>query len=206
MKDSYPKFITVEGIDGSGKTTIIPFMVEYLKDLGYKVVQTRDPGSTPLGNQLRQILLNTPMSIKTELKLFDTIRQDMIDNVIKPNVRDGLIVISDRYVDSTFAYQGFGRGLLEEVTEMYKEVLLPVKTILLDISVEESVKRMKARTATTGEQEDRFDAEKLQFKQKLYEGYHYQADKHPNRIDKIDASGPIEQVKLNVAAWLDRHF
>ena len=145
MKDNYPKFISVEGIDGSGKTTIIPFMVEYLQDLGYQVVKTRDPGSTKLGNILRDILLNTPMSPKTELKLFDTIRQDMIDSVIIPNISKGIVVISYRYLDSSFAYQGYGRGLLKQVEELYKDVLLPDKTILLDITLEESIKRMKYR-------------------------------------------------------------
>lgn len=206
MKDNYPKFISVEGIDGSGKTTIIPFMVEYLQDLGYQVVKTRDPGSTKLGNILRDILLNTPMSPKTELKLFDTIRQDMIDSVIIPNISKGIVVISDRYLDSSFAYQGYGRGLLKQVEELYKDVLLPDKTILLDITLEESIKRMKSRNSSTGEKEDRFESERLQFKTKLYEGYHEQARKNPDRIVKIDASGPIEQVKLNVASWLDTYF
>ena len=206
MKEKYPKFISVEGIDGSGKTTLIPFMVKYLEDLGYQVVKTRDPGSTDLGNILRGILLNTWMSPMTELKLFDTIRQDMIDSVIIPNVSKGIIVISDRYLDSSFAYQGYGRGLLKQVEELYKDVLLPDKTILLDITLEESIKRMKSRNSSTGEKEDRFESERLQFKSKLYEGYHEQARKNPDRIEKIDASGSIDQVKLNVASWLDKYF
>lgn len=205
MNQNCPKFISIEGFDGSGKTTALPFIIKHIEDKGYKVCKTRDPGSTPLGNTLRDILLSTPMSPMTELKLFDTIRQDMLDEIVRPFISKGYVVISDRYVDSLFAYQGYGRGLLKEVEEICQGLFLPDKTILLDISLEESNKRMSSRNAANGIS-DRFEEEKAEFKKKVHAGYLAQADKNPDRIVKIDASGTVEEVQANLVKWLDSYF
>lgn len=206
MKLNVPKFISVEGIDGCGKTTMTKFLAECIRNKNYEVVVTKDPGATSLGNKLRQIVLNELMSPMTELKLFDAIRQDMIDNVVIPNILNGKIVVSDRYIDSMVAYQGYGRGLHKEVEKIIKDTLKPDKTILLNISLEESIRRLKNRNSFSNAKENRFDSEKMEFKKRVYEGYIEQARLYSNRIDVIDASGSIEEVKSKIKNWVNKYF
>ena len=197
-------FISLEGIDGTGKSTMISHLAKCLEAKGYKTIITRDPGSTPLGNDLREILLTRVMSPLTEIKLFDTIRQDMIDNIIIPNINSGFVVISDRYIDSTIAYQGFGRGLLKEAIETTQKCKQPDYTILLDIPLEVSLERLKK--CLGDDNKDKFDMIDIAFKQRIMEGYKAQAKEHPNRISTIDASGTVEEVQSLLFDWIDSRF
>lgn len=192
-------FVSLEGIDGCGKSTAARYLVEYLKSIGLNAMFTREPGGSHLAEQIRQIIINESMSSMTELLLFQAARYDHIENVIKPALNNGFIVVCDRFIDSTYAYQGYGRGLINEVLELEKIVLKgfePDYTLLFDVSVEEAHKRLVKRSGddTTNEL-SRFDKEENEFKKRMSKGFIRRYYQNRHRFMLINAAGDIESVQ-----------
>jgi len=198
-------FITVEGMDGSGKTTQIAYMKTHLSSLGCEVLMTREPGGTRISENIRSIILNpdyTEMSNTAELLLYSAARAQLVEQVIKPSIENSVTVICDRYVDSFYAYQGFGRGvgyeLLEKITYIAVNGMTPDITFFFDLDPEIGLKR---RLASSGS--DRIENEMMDFHRKVYEGYKVLAMKYPKRIKTIDAARPEEEVWKDVRRQLD---
>lgn len=194
-------FITFEGPDGSGKTTQIARLVEYLCAAGYAVLSTREPGGTSIGDQIREVLhalKNDAMLASTELLLYSASRAQLVGEVIRPHLERGGIVISDRYADSTLAYQGYGRGLdleaLRAVTAFATGNLRPDLTILLDMSVEEGLQRRKHG----GGEWNRLDQEAVEFHARVRKGYHTLAQSDPHRWVVIDAAREADEVQREI--------
>lgn len=185
--------ITLEGIEGSGKSTHAKDLADFLRAKGYSVLLTFEPGATELGRSLREILLSPQGMVDpwVELFLFLADRREHVIKVIVPALRRGTFVICDRYVDSTLAYQGYGRGLplpfLRQANAMAVEGQWPDLTLLLDCPVEEGLRRAKG--------EDRLQRETLAFHQKVRNGYLQIAREEPQRVILIDSSRPREEVK-----------
>lgn len=186
-------FITFEGIDGSGKSTQLELIANSLQQLNSDIVITRDPGGTKLGCKVRNILLNYEGHIapKCELFLYLADRAQHINEKIIPALNEGKIVLCDRYIDSTLAYQGYARGLdIEEIKYLNKIVTdstMPDLTIIFDVTLETSIKRI-------GDKKDRLESEKSEFHKKVREGYLDLAKKSPERIKIINANNDIETV------------
>jgi dTMP kinase len=190
-------FITLEGPEGSGKTSHIPRLVEYLREKGYTVFSTREPGGTPIGEQIRDVihdLKNQEMHPRTETLLYQAARAQIVEQVIKPRLADGEIVISDRYYDSTIAYQGYGHQQdLEQVRALVKYAtggLVPDLTVLLDLDVEEGLKRKKKDNEW-----NRLDAYTVEFHQRVRQGYHEMVEAEQSRWVVVDASQKWESVQ-----------
>ena len=188
-------FITFEGTDGSGKTTQIKMLTEYLEKSGRQVINTIEPGGTGLGKKIRHILLspeNTGMSSRAETLLFQASRAELVSKVIKPALQSGKIVICDRFFDSTIAYQGIARGLgVEDMLDMSLWAtggLEPDLTFLLSIDFRKGKKRL------SGESPDRIEMEEDSFQQKICQGYRELAARFPDRIAEVDAGLSIEEV------------
>lgn len=201
-------FISVEGTDGSGKTTQIRLMREYLESKGCQVVLIREPGGTKIGEKIRSIILdpeNSEMGIITEMLLYASARAQLITQVIKPALESGSAVICDRFVDSSYVYQGFGRGiemeLIECINEAAVEGLMPDLTFFFDISPEIALKRRISESAA-----DRIEKERMEFHMKVYEGYKNLAERYPERIKRIDSSRNIEDIAVDVRGWLDKRL
>jgi len=199
-------FITVEGTDGSGKTTQVRRMEAYLKEKGYDVLLVREPGGTRISEKIRSIILdpeNQEMGIVTEMLLYASARAQLVFEVIKPAIENGKIVICDRFVDSSYVYQGFGRGIsLETIEEANRAALggiSPDITFSFDVSPEIALKR---RFASTGA--DRIEKEKMAFHMKVYDGYKKLASMHTERIKTIDSTRSVEEIWEDVRKWLDR--
>lgn len=191
------KFITVEGIDGSGKTTQISFIVDFLKRYGYEIIYTREPGGTPLAENIRQTLLNREnikISPITELLLYLASRAQHTYEVINPSLENGIWVVSDRYHDSSVAYQGAGRGIGEEqVWEMSlfsSNGLIPDLTILIDIEPETAIMRMK----NCGKIPDRLENENLSFIKNVRRGYLWTAERFKERVKVVNGEKKIEDL------------
>ena len=198
-------FITVEGTDGSGKTTQIANMQTHLASLGCEVLLTREPGGTRISESIRSIILDsayTEMSITAELLLYSAARAQLVEQVIKPSIEKCVTVICDRYVDSFYAYQGFGRGvgfeMLESITNIAISGTMPDITFFFDLDPEISLKRRFAATDS-----DRIENEVMDFHRKVHTGYKALAKKYPGRIKTIDASRPAEEVWQDVRRQLD---
>ena len=180
-------FITFEGADGCGKTTQLNLLAEYLKNRGREVILTREPGGKGLGEKVREILLNYDgeVSDRCESFLFLADRAQNIDIIVNPAVNDGKIVLCDRHIDSTVAYQGFGRGLDIERIKMLNTIATngrkPDLTIVFDIDVENSMKRV-------GNQKDRMESAGIEFHNRVRNGYLQIAKEEPERIKVVDAS------------------
>src|SRR5688500_9131534 len=194
-------FITLEGPDGSGKTSQISLMVEYLRRQGFEILQTREPGGTASGDQIRETLHrldNTAMHPRTEILLYAASRAQLVHQVIKPHLADGGIVICDRYSDSTLAYQGYGHGLdltiLRQILSFATDGLKPDLTLYFDISVDEAIERRK-RASNSGEEWNRMDALAIEFHRRVREGYSKLIAAEPDRWVTIDATQPIEIVQ-----------
>ncbi len=192
------KFLSVEGIDGSGKSTAIALLAEQLEKAGYDVVVLREPGGTTTGEKIRSILLDKAsdgMTKTCELLLFAAARSELTKTVIRPALEDGKIVICDRFIDSTVAYQGYGRGLDEEMidalNQMATEGLKPDRTFWLDIDVELAAKRLNMRLDKT---EDRLDAEGLSFQEKVRQGYQVLEQRYQKRILRLDAKASPNEI------------
>jgi dTMP kinase len=194
-------FITFEGIDGSGKSTQLKMLATYLRSRGLDVVTTREPGGTPLGNRLREALLQTGEHVDplAELLLYAADRAQHVRTLLRPSLASGKIVLSDRYADATAAYQGAGRGfppdLIETVIRLATEGLKPGLTLLFDLSVEDSLARTRRRG--NGEQ-DRLDAEDADFHSRVRDAYLRIAAAEPQRVKVIPAGGSINETQAQV--------
>lgn len=188
------KFITFEGVDGAGKSTHLTWFVEALRKRGKEVLVTREPGGTPLGESLRDILLNQPMHAETEALLMFAARLEHIEQVIKPALQRGTWVVSDRFSDASFAYQGGGRGVkvakLEQLECWVHENFQPDLTLLFDLPVEVARQRISKNITL-----DRFEQEKDSFFEKVRQAYLERCKKQPSRFVLIDAAQTPEQVK-----------
>lgn len=189
-------FISFEGADGCGKSTQAKLFAEYLKQKGYEVVLTREPGGTPISEKIRNIILDPQCKEedpKTEMLLFAASRAQHVAELIRPSVNAGKIVICDRFVDSSIAYQGYARGLGEQVEIVNSYAVdgcMPDITFFFDISPEDARKR-NAKT----DKADRLELEKNEFYQKVYEGFVKLSEKYKDRYVVIDASGSIEEIQ-----------
>lgn len=188
------KFITFEGVDGAGKSTHLAWFADALRQRGLDVVVTREPGGTPLGEQLREILLNQPMSIGTEALLMFAARLEHIEQVIKPALRAGKWVISDRFSDASFAYQGGGRGMdwekLHQLEQWVHPDLQPDLTLFFDVPVEVARQRLSNNVSL-----DRFEQEQSDFFERVRAGYHRRVQENPQRYAVIDAAQTLDSVK-----------
>ncbi len=196
-------FITLEGPEGSGKSSQIGPLADFLCAQGYSVVQTREPGGTPIGDQIRACLHdvnNTAMNPVTEVLLYSASRAQHVAELIRPALRARQVVLCDRFADSTIAYQGYGRGLnladLHTLTAIATQGLKPDLTILLDIDVARGL----ARRQTGGEEMNRLDLEALSFHQRVREGYHILAAAEPERWLVVDAERPLAIVQAHLQA------
>lgn len=197
------QFVTLEGIDGSGKSTVLNRLAQALADKGYPVVATREPGGTAIGRAIRAVLLDVEsagMSPLCEAFLYAADRAQHVAEVIRPALEAGKLVLCDRFTDSTLVYQGSARGLdlawLESLCSTASGGLVPVKTLLLDLPVEEGLKRLGRRRAAQGEgrYEARFDEETIAFHRRVYDGYMALAKADKERFAIIDASLSVEDV------------
>jgi dTMP kinase len=202
-------FITFEGGEGTGKTTILDNLYKDLSDLGYKVVKTREPGGSKIAEQIRNIILgvgNTKMDYKAEALLFAASRSQHMHEVIRPSLEDGAIVLCDRYVDSSLAYQGYARGLgIEEVYQINSYAIggvMPDLTVLIDVDPEIGLKRIKSNHRV----EDRLDLETMTFHKRVREGYLLLAKRFPERIFVIDGDRTIEEVYQDVKTLVLKHL
>jgi len=191
-------FITLEGTEGSGKTSHIPYLVEYLRTQGHIVFPTREPGGTIISEQIRDILhdlKNAEMHPRTETLLYQAARAQIVEQVIKPRLDVGEVVISDRYYDSTIAYQGYGHQQdLEQVRVLVKYAtggLVPDLTILLDLDVEVGLQRKKQN----GLEWNRMDAHEVEFFERVRAGYLDMIKQEPNRWVVVDSGQPWDDVQ-----------
>ena len=190
-------FITLEGPDGSGKTSQVTPLSDFLTQQGYSVLITREPGGTAIGDQVRHILgdlKNTKMNPRTETLLFLSARAQLVEQVIKPHLENDYIVLCDRYADSTMAYQGYGHqndlNQIKNLINFATGGLKPELTLLLDLDVEEGLKRK-----VQGREWNRLDAYSLDFHQRVRNGYLKLVGAEPERWVKIDAGQPAEVVQ-----------
>lgn len=189
------KFITLEGIDGAGKSTHHAWLVEYLKSQGKEVVATREPGGTDLGEKLRALLLSEPMHLETETLLMFAARREHLDKLIQPALDQGKWVVSDRFTDASYAYQGGGRGLAREriqVLERWVQAgFQPDMTLVFDLPVEVACERL----AKTGSAPDRFEQETREFFERVRKTYLRRAVAEPDRIKVIDSRKSIAEIQ-----------
>lgn len=193
------KFITFEGIDGSGKSTQLRLLVDDLRFRGFNVLKTQEPGGTPLGRRLREAFLETDENVSpmAELLCYAADRAQHVEFLIKPALTEGKIVISDRYADATTAYQGAGRGFdaktIKQVIQLATGGLKPDLTLFFDLPVEAALQRTHKRDEM-GELKNRLDKENSEFYQRVREAYHEIIAKEPKRFRIIDASKSIEEI------------
>jgi dTMP kinase len=199
------KFITIEGIDGAGKSTVISHIVSYLNErLNVKTIGTRDPGGTDFNYALRELLLKSDkLTSITELLLFTAMRQELVYKVILPNINSGISVVCDRFIDSTYAYQGIRNGLLNEsepLEELTTKYAMPDHTFILDIDPRESFKRIKSR-----DDNNRFDNYDLESKEIIRQAFLHRAKDNP-RYTIIDANRSLDDVLNDINDKLCRVF
>lgn len=194
-------FITFEGPEGSGKSTQIRLLAEFLRARGLSVEVVREPGGTPIGDQVRHVLhdtANTAMSPEAEVLLYSASRAQLVSQRIRPSLAAGRIVLCDRYADSTMAYQGYGRrldlGMLAALTEIATGGLKPDLTLLLDLDVSAGLSRRRVR----GEEMNRLDLEAVAFHERVREGYRLLANADPERWVRIQADRPVDVVATDI--------
>jgi dTMP kinase len=199
------RFITFEGIEGSGKTTQVQLLSNALEGRGVDHVLTREPGGTPIGDTIRALVLDPAhgnMTAACELLLYAAARAQHIDQVIRPALDGGSLVLCDRFTDATRAYQGFGRGLpmpfLERLFALEALALVPDRTLLFDIEPGTAIQRARDRDRSRGEPGTRFEQEDLPFHERVRAGYLELARREPARITVIDATGTVEAVQARV--------
>lgn len=202
------KFITVEGIEGTGKSTNIDFLTELIQCRGVEVLRTREPGGTPMAEKIRQLLLDhgqEPLPEIAELLLFFASRSLHIRNTIEPALEAGKWVVCDRFTDASRAYQGGGRGLdgrrIEQLAEWVHDGLEPDLTLLLDAPAEVGLRRAAERGDA-----DRMDSQELAFYKRVRAAYLALAEQQPSRFAVVDASRPLADVQQSIAVEMDRFF
>jgi len=198
-------FLTFEGMDGSGKTTQLRRLAGRLRSAGRTVLETAEPGGTAIGRKIRQILLDAAsqeLSPTAELLLYFASRAQNVDETILPALARGEIVLADRFTDSTLAYQGCGRGLGAETVLALDRIacrgLKPDLTLLVEIDVETSLARARARNAAGSSGETRMDEQSLDFHRKVFEAYHALAAREPQRIRRIDGNQDMDAVEQQI--------
>lgn len=205
MQAERGRFITFEGIDGAGKSTHIHWLKDWLEKRQISYYITREPGGTPLGEKLRALLLNEAMDIETETLLMFAARRAHLEEVIMPKLKAGVWVISDRFTDATYAYQGGGRGVSWEKIALLESWvqgdLQPDLTLLFDISSDISAERLKNARVP-----DRFEQEQTLFFDNVRKGYAKRLEEWPLRIKRIDATRTVEEIQQVLKAILAAHF
>lgn len=196
------KFITLEGVDGAGKTTHVEFIKKYLTNLNRDFILTREPGGTVLGEKLRAILLHEEMTPNTETILMFAARNEHIDQIIRPGLMKGTIVISDRFTDATYAYQSGGKGVSNEKIDILKGLvqgdLQPDLTFLFDLPVEVSIRRLnKTRDL------DKFEREGKEFHENIRNKYLNLAKLYPERFFVLNSENSIEEIQNQIKIRLD---
>jgi thymidylate kinase len=198
-------FITLEGPDGSGKSMQIPALAEFIRHQGFEVLTTREPGGTNIGDQIRQVIMklgNTSMQPRTEILLFCAARAQIVEEVLRPSLARGVVVISDRYADSTLAYQGYGHGLdlgdLHNILNFATGGLVPDLTFLLDLDAEEGLKRRQG----SGGEWNRLDAYAISFHKRVRAGYLELAAQEPQRWQIINAGRSPEEVQADLQRFV----
>jgi dTMP kinase len=202
-------FITFEGPEGSGKTSQIAALAAYLKSQGCRVLTTREPGGTAIGDQVRTCLHdvnNTEMTPAAELLLYSASRAQLVSEVIRPKLADGYVILCDRFVDSTLAYQGYGRGLdletLKLISQFATNTLVPDLTLLLDIDVERGL----ARRVDNAKEMNRLDLEQISFHQRVRQGYHDLVKADVGRWVVVDADRPFAEIQHDLQQILTNHL
>lgn len=194
-------FITLEGPEGSGKSSQLPELAKWIRGQGYEVFTTREPGGTTIGDQIRAVLgnlENTAMQPRTEILLFLAARAQIVEEVIRPLLAKGTIILCDRYADSTLAYQGYGHGVnldtLRKLLDFATGGLYPDLTLLLDLDVQSGLNRRK----NSGGEWNRLDAYAVAFHKRVRQGYLELAQLEPDRWITINAANPFEKVQLDL--------
>ncbi|MGP4070562.1 dTMP kinase [Halobacillus sp. B29] len=192
-------FVTFEGGEGAGKSSMLHAIGKELSEEGYQVLETREPGGIEIAEKIRHVILDTShtaMDARTEALLYAAARRQHLVEKVVPALQEGKIVLCDRFIDSSLAYQGYARGL--GMDEVYKvndfaiEHCMPELTLLFDIEPSEGLSRI---AANKGREQNRLDLEEIDFHQKVYDAYHQLADKYPNRIKVINAGQSFDKVK-----------
>jgi dTMP kinase len=206
----YGKLITLEGGEGAGKTTALKVVCEILRDWGVDYICTREPGGDSNSEKIREILLNSEhLHPKTELLLMFASRNEHIENIIKPNLKNGIWVISDRYVDASYAYQGSGRDLGFKTVKWFDDYIVGEVqadlTILMDIDPVIGMQRVKKRVKKRGESVDRIELESMEFFNRIAQAYRLKAKQDMQRYTIVDASKSIVDVEKQIQKALDHH-
>ena len=195
------KFITLEGIDGAGKSTHLNFLADHLRQSGKTLLTTREPGGTPLGEMLRDMVLSQSMHVETETLIMFASRREHIDKVILPALEKGIWVISDRFTDATYAYQGGGRGIAQErlkaLEDWVQQGLQADLTLLFDVTTEVSQQRLAFNQSL-----DRFEQEKQDFFQRVRNTYLERAQAYPERIRVIDSSRSLTEIQAQLTTLI----
>ncbi len=197
------RFFTLEGIDGAGKSSHVDWLAGRLRDKGHDVVVTREPGGTPLGERLRDVILHEPMDLRTETLLVFAARQEHLIRVIRPSLEAGKWVLSDRFTDATFAYQGAGRQLgaapVTALEQWVQQGLQPDVTFYFDVPAEVGQARRRAASASL----DRFEAEAEAFHARVREGYLTRAASDPQRFRVVDGTRTLDEVREQLETFLE---
>jgi dTMP kinase len=192
------RLVTLEGIDGAGKSTHVGWLAERLRERGHDVLLTREPGGTPVGERLREIVLHQPMHLDTEALLIFAARCQHLAQVIEPALAAGTWVLSDRFTDATFAYQGGGRGIpfarLAVLEEWVQRGLQPDRTLLFDVPAAVGKARVSASTSAP----DRFEREAGEFFERVRGAYRARSEAAPGRFRLIDATRPLDEVRMQL--------
>jgi len=199
-------FITFEGPEGSGKSTQVVRLVERLREQGHEVLTTREPGGTPTGEAIRNILQHDAagedICAETETLLFESSRAQLVSNVIRPALERGAVVISDRFADSTTAYQGYGRGFDVEVLLQLHAFAMgglePDITLLIDVDIEEGFRRIQLRNKRDNTGLDRMERESVDFHRRVYDGYQAMAQRWPERFCVIDGKREPNLIEIDI--------
>jgi len=196
-------FISFEGADGTGKSTQVRLLAEYLRSAGYDVLLTREPGGTPISEKIREIILdpsNSEMDAHTEALLYAASRAQLVSEVLRPAIESGKIVICDRFMDSSIAYQGFARGLgsdnIRTINEFAVHGLQPDITFFMDLAPEKAMQRVERQG-----NKDRLEAEKMEFHDKVYRGFLELSEIYKNRYVRIDASESIQDISDRIKKY-----
>lgn len=192
------RFITVEGVDGAGKSTHVAWIAERLRAMGHKVIVTREPGGTPLAERLRELVLAQHMDAVTETMLLFAARADHVGQVIAPALQAGTWVLCDRFTDATFAYQGGGKGvpaeLIAHLAQVSHDGLLPDRTLVFDCPYDVS----RGRLSGTGRAPDRFEREDREFFERVRQAYLALARSDPERVRVIEAVGSVSDIQKQI--------
>ncbi len=195
------RFITLEGIDGAGKTTYVPWIINLLKKQGIRAIRTREPGGSHIGEVLRKLILHNDMQIETETLLILATRVEHVRTLIEPALLNGTWVVCDRFSDATYAYQGYGRkvpiNIIKQLESCFQINLTPDKTWLFDLPLD--IARMRS-IRSLGRCTDRFEEEKLEFFEEVRNGYLIQAKNHSERINLVDSTQSEDTIKSIIKA------